>query len=136
MPRKQGESTVKPAGSAITRMTRMLTSKAKLRTGAVAVAEATKPQASAEAAGAGRRESDVAPDPGQTYMPAQTSIKTSLRSDGADHQNDQDLTPGAGERWQNEDHFTNKSGNARIGTHGRSGEPGDQPTTTTNENRR
>jgi hypothetical protein len=33
---------------------------------------------------------------------------------------------GADDRWQDEDHFTNKSGDARIGTHGRGDEPGEK----------
>lgn len=74
-----------------------------------------------------RRESDVPMDVlAQEYAPRQTSIKTSFRSDGADHERDQELPPGAGERFENEDHFTNKSGDARIGTHGRTYEPGEQ----------
>jgi hypothetical protein len=84
-----------------------------------------------------RRESDVPMDVlAQTYAPSQTSIKTSFRSDGADHERDQEMPPGAGERFENEDHFTNKSGDSRIGTHGRTYEPGEQRAATTNEARR
>lgn len=141
MPRKQGKSTVKRVGSAIARTARTLTTKLNPRKRAAAAAapaaKAAKPTALPGTARATRRESDVPLDQiAQTYVPKQTSIKTSLRSDGADHQNDQDVTPGAGERWQNEDHFTNKSGNARIGTHGRSHEPGKQRASNANENRR
>jgi hypothetical protein len=84
-----------------------------------------------------RRESDVPMDVlAQEYAPSQTSIKTSFRSDGADHERDQELPPGAGERFENEDHFTNKSGDARIGTHGRPYEPGEQRAAATNDARR
>jgi hypothetical protein len=84
-----------------------------------------------------RRESDVPMDViAQEYAPAQTSIKTSFRSDGADHERDQELPPGAGERFENEDHFTNKSGDARIGTHGRSYEANEQRAAATNDARR
>jgi hypothetical protein len=84
-----------------------------------------------------RRESDVPMDAiAQEYAPHQTSIKTSFRSDGADHERDQELPPGAGERFENEDHFTNKSGDARIGTHGRKYEPGEQRAAAANDARR
>jgi len=72
----------------------------------------------------------------QTYAPRQTSIKTSFRSDGADHERDQELPPGPGERFENEDHFTNKSGDSRIGTHGRTYEPVEQRAATANAARR
>ena len=32
------------------------------------------------------------------------------------------------ERWNDEDHFTNRSGDPRIGTHRRSYEPGERDT--------
>jgi hypothetical protein len=83
-----------------------------------------------------RRESDVPMDViAQEYAPSQTSIKTSFRSDGADHERDQELPPGAGERFENEDHFTNKSGDARIGTHGRSYESSEQRASATSDSR-
>jgi hypothetical protein len=59
-----------------------------------------------------------------TYSPKQTSLKSSFRSDGSDRQLDQEMPIGAADLWQEEDHFTNKSGDTRIGTHGRSYEPG------------
>ncbi len=60
------------------------------------------------------------------YTPRQTSLKASFRSTGEDHQRDQELADGyADERWSAEDRFTNKSGDPRIGTHGRSYEPGE-----------
>ena len=63
----------------------------------------------------------------QAYMPTQTSLKASFRSDGADQQRDQEFTLGAiDERWNDEDRFTNKSGDPRIGTHGRTYEPGER----------
>ena len=56
----------------------------------------------------------------RAYIPPVTSSKASFRSDGADHQEDQDFQGGvADDRWQNEDHYTNRSGDPRIGTHGR-----------------
>ena len=60
----------------------------------------------------------------QMYTPNQTSLKASFRSTGEDRQRDQEFASGyADERWNDEDHFTNKSGDPRIGTHGRSYEP-------------
>ena len=63
------------------------------------------------------------------YSPTQTSLKGPFRADGNDHQRDQELANGyADERWSAEDRFTNKSGDPRIGTHGRSYEPGEHRT--------
>jgi hypothetical protein len=63
----------------------------------------------------------------QAYTPTQTSLKTSFRSDGADQQRDQEFALGTvDERWNDEDRLTNKSGDPRIGTHGRTYEPGER----------
>ena len=60
------------------------------------------------------------------YTPTQTSLKAPFRADGRDQQSDQELTPGdLSDRWNAEDRFTNKSGDPRIGTHGRAYEPGE-----------
>ena len=68
-----------------------------------------------------RRESDIPLDViGGTYTPPFTGGKAGFRSDGADHQNDQEFAYGvADERWNDEDRLTNKSGDPRIGTHRR-----------------
>lgn len=72
--------------------------------------------------GPARREPDVPLDVLQReYIPPLTSSKTSFRNNGADHQRDQDAV--AADRWNDEDHFTNKSGDPRIGTHQRTYEP-------------
>jgi hypothetical protein len=61
-----------------------------------------------------------------THTVQQTSVKTSFRSDGDDRHRDQEFAGGfADERWNDEDRFTNKSGDPRIGTHGRTYEPGE-----------
>ena len=61
------------------------------------------------------------------YTPAQTSLKGPFRTDGAEQQSDQELTEGTEyERWNEEDRFTNKSGDPRIGTHGRSSDRDDE----------
>jgi hypothetical protein len=58
------------------------------------------------------------------YTPQHTSSKAGFRSDGADHQRDQEFARGAADdRWNDEDHLTNKSGDPRIGTHRRTYEP-------------
>ena len=60
------------------------------------------------------------------YTPTQTSLKASFRTDGADRERDQEYARGMNdERWNDEDRFTNKSGDPRIGTHGRTYEPGE-----------
>ena len=68
-----------------------------------------------------RRETDIPLDVlDRAYTPPLTSSKASFRSDGADHERDQEFARGiADERWNDEDHFTNKSGDPRIGTHRR-----------------
>lgn len=124
MPRKQGKSPVTRAGGAIEGTGQKLTTKRKPRksadTSEASAAMEARPKATPRTARTRRRESDVPLDLiAETYAPKQTSIKTSLRSDGADHEKDQELPPGPGETFENEDHFTNKSGDARIGTHGR-----------------
>jgi len=72
-----------------------------------------------------RREADIPLDLiGQTYTPPDTSSKASFRSDGSDHQRDQEFAMGVSdERWNDEDRLTNKSGDPRIGTHRRTYEP-------------
>jgi hypothetical protein len=65
----------------------------------------------------------------RSHSPAQTSLKAPFRATGADQQRDQEFANGAGEaRWNEEDHYTNSSGDPRIGTHRRSYEPGERDT--------
>jgi len=62
----------------------------------------------------------------RTYTPKQTSIKGPFRTSGDDHARDQELAGGyIEERWSDEDRFTNKTGDPRIGTHHRKYEPGE-----------
>ncbi len=77
-----------------------------------------------------RREPDIPIDQlNRTYSPTQTSLKGPFRTNGADRHRDQEFASGAGlERWNDEDHYTNKSGDPRIGTHRRSYEPGERDT--------
>jgi hypothetical protein len=145
MPRKQAKSAVKRAGGVIARTARKLAAKidprkhtkvaaAPKKTAKIATA---KPKVPAAKARATKLESDIPIDLlAQAYAPSQTSIKTSFRSDGADHQSDQEIPFSGGGRFENEDHFTNKSGDARIGTRGRTYEPGEQRAASKKETRR
>ena len=74
-----------------------------------------------------RRETDIPLDVlDRTYTPPLTSSKASFRSDGADHHQDQDFHRGVADtNWNDEDHYTNKSGDPRIGTRGRTYEAGE-----------
>jgi len=133
MPRN-GKSAVRKAGGAIARTARKLTAKLNPRKRSAAkTAEAAKKKIAAKpqtaTARAKQPRTDVALDLiASTYSPKQTSLKASFRSDGSDQHLDQEMPIGAADRWQDEDHFTNKSGDARIGTHGRSYEPGEADT--------
>jgi hypothetical protein len=72
-----------------------------------------------------QRETDIPLDVlARSYTPPETSSKASFRSDGKDHQSDQEFAFGSSdERWNDEDHYTNKSGDPRIGTKKRAYEP-------------
>jgi len=139
MPRK-GKSVVRKAGGAIARTARNLTAKLDPRKRTAKKAEAAKKKIAAKPTATARARqprTDVPLDLiADTYSPKQTSLKTSFRSDGADRQRDQEMPIGAANRWQDEDHFTNKSGDARIGTRGRTYEPGEQRTSSETNNRR
>lgn len=86
----------------------------------------SKQPVSAQGRGA-KRQADIPMDViDRAYTPPMTSSKASFRSDGADHQQDQELpTTMADDRWKDEDRLTNKSGDPRIGTRGRTYEPGE-----------
>ena len=63
----------------------------------------------------------------QAYTPTQTSLKGPFRTTGADRSRDQEFARGySDDRWNEEDLYTNKSGDPRIGTHGRTYEPGEK----------
>jgi len=62
----------------------------------------------------------------KTYTPKQTSLKSSFRTTGEERQRDQEFASGYVEtRWNEEDRYTNRSGDPRIGTHHRKYEPGE-----------
>jgi hypothetical protein len=97
---------------------------------------AAKKVGNAKAARLPRRDSDVPMDElAQSYTPPQTGLKGGMRGNGADRQNDQELASGvADDRWNDEDVLTNKSGDPRIGTHGRTYEPGEARAAATRNN--
>lgn len=141
MPRR-GKSIVRKASGAIARTARKMTSKLNPRKRLAAKNESTasaKSKTKPITARVPQRQTqtDIPLDLiADTYSPKQTSLKTSFRSDGSDRQSDQEMPLGTGDRWQDEDHFTNKSGDARIGTRGRTYEPGEQHASSENKNRR
>ena len=90
------------------------------------VAVRPRQRATANTARPTKREPDIPLDVlDRTYTPKQTSLKAPFRTDGGDRQRDQELTPGYDDTWNEEDKFTNKSGDPRIGTHHRKYEPGE-----------
>lgn len=80
------------------------------------------------------RQSDIPMDIiTNAYTPG-TSTKAGFRSNGNDRHRDQEFALGtADERWNDEDLLTNKSGDPRIGTHGRTYEPGEARTESRNK---
>jgi len=91
---------------------------------------ASAPMASApKPARTTRREADIPMDVITNHYTPLTGGKAGFRSDGADHQNDQEFAYGVSdERWNDEDRLTNKSGDPRIGTHRRTYEPAETRT--------
>lgn len=94
-------------------------------------------KAAPKAARHARREADIPLDVlDRAYTPPITSSKASFRSDGADHQHDQEFSRGVADAdWNDEDHFTNKSGDPRIGTRRRTYEPNENRAESRNEQR-
>jgi hypothetical protein len=120
-------SRLKRAGNVVARTAKKITAKLTPRKRAASGNGDGAQEKTAKQKRVVRRETDVPMEAlAATYTPSQTSLKTSFRSDGADRQRDQELARGvADQRWEDEDHYTNKSGDARIGTHGRTYEPGE-----------
>lgn len=129
MPRKaetrfEKKSALRRAASAVKRL---FSRGADEESAAPEPVQQTRPRAQAAKARPVQRETDIGIDVlDRAYTPPVTSSKASFRSDGADHQTDQEFAYGRGEtQWNDEDRFTNKSGDPRIGTHGRTYEPGE-----------
>jgi hypothetical protein len=126
----------KSGGGLLTRVITAVAGALKRRPGkASKAAAATKPAptrknngGTAKAARVTRREADIPMDQiASTYTPTQTSLKAGFRATGADRSRDQEFAGGvANDRWKDEDRITNKSGDPRIGTHGRTYEPGEK----------
>lgn len=100
---------------------------AAIQSSPMVTAESQSTSAPAMGRAAVRRETDIPLDVlDRTYTPPFTGGKAGFRSDGSDHQNDQEFAYGVSdERWNDEDRITNKSGDPRIGTHRRTYEPGE-----------
>jgi hypothetical protein len=113
----------------VTRAKKKITRQAKAAEPAPRKAAAAVPRKERLPERAIHREADIPLDQlAGTYTPTQTSLKASFRADGADRHRDQEFANGAGDaRWNDEDRLTNKSGDPRIGTHGRTYEPGESP---------
>jgi hypothetical protein len=121
------------AASAVKSAVRKITTRGK-KSGDV-VPEAAAPPARGRSSKAGapkaarlaKRDGDIGIERIEsTYTPPQTSLKAGFRATGADRQHDQEFVRGvADDRWNDEDLLTNKSGDSRIGTHGRTYEPGE-----------
>jgi hypothetical protein len=114
------------AGKAVKRTAKKVTARlrpAKKETKAAAPAprRAKKPRREKAAARPTQRRPDIPLDVlNRTYTPKQTSLKASFRTNGEAQEKDQELAGGfSDERFNDEDHFTNKSGDPRIGTHHR-----------------
>lgn len=131
---RQGKTSnrIARAGSAIKRTAKKTVKKVTARvrpakrrqeqkTAAPARSAAKKPRATETAARPVQRRADIPLDViAKTYTPKQTSLKAPFRTSGEDREKDQELAGGfADDRFNDEDHFTNKSGDPRIGTHHR-----------------
>lgn len=101
--------------------------KAAAKTPAKAAKRTKQPAPQTTTARRKRTQPDVAPEVLEnTYTPTQTSLKAPFRASGASRGRDQELAGGfSDERFKDEDRLTNKSGDPRIGTHGRTYEPGE-----------
>ena len=119
---------VKATAKKVTAKVRGIKAKAKAKTKApVETAASKSPKSRTASTGMAKRrpQSDVPIDAlSKAYTPKQTSLKSPFRATGAAAQRDQESV--TDERWNDEDRLTNKSGDPRIGTHGRTYEPGEK----------
>lgn len=95
-------------------------------------ARTAKPAAEPHHARPTQRQTDIPMDMlAGSYTPTQTSQKAGFRADGSDRHRDQEFGRGPErDTWRDEDRLTNKSGDPRIGTHGRTYEPNENRTST------
>jgi hypothetical protein len=118
------KNTAKKAAKKVTARLRPARRRAVKKAAEPAVKQPKKPRAEPKAARPTMRPPDIPLEVlERTYIPKQTSLKSSFRSTGEERQRDQRLAELADERFNDEDHFTNKSGDPRIGTHHRKYEP-------------
>ena len=133
---RQGKTAkrVARAGSAIKRTAKKVTARLRpakrrqeTKAAAAAPRRAKKARGQQTAARPAQRRADIPIEVlNRTYSPKQTSLKASFRASGQAQENDQELAGGfSDERFKDEDRFTNKSGDPRIGTHDRKYEPGE-----------
>jgi len=125
MPRNEKRSALQRAASAVKRLFsrgRMLDDSAPDQ---VPEGRRARPKREVHAARPTQRQADIPLEIlDSVYTPPMTSSKASFRSDGADHHRDQEFALGrADSEWNDEDRYTNKSGDPRIGTHRRRSEP-------------
>ena len=131
MARKTGMQTnidrLRRTASAVRRIFSRHSKKTEELVAAPARKERKRSMAPAHPARPAIRQTDIPLDAlDREYTPPVTSSKTSFRSDGADRERDQEFAFGRpGDRWNDEDRYTNKSGDPRIGTHRRTYEPGE-----------
>jgi len=130
MPRhEKSRSTFHRAASAVKRLFsrgQMLDDAAPVEVREPRRTEAKPARQEAQTARTTRRQADIPLDLlDNIYTPPMTSSKASFRSDGSDHQRDQEFALGRSDEseWNDEDRYTNKSGDPRIGTHRRQYEP-------------
>ena len=111
-----GAAAAAAVGAVIKKVVRKVASKKKAK------AKAARP---AVAKGRKKVEADIPMDRIENaYTPTQTSLKGPFRATGKDRSRDQEFARGvADDKWRDEDVYTNKSGDPRIGTHGRTYEP-------------
>ena len=116
------------AGKAVKRTAKKVTARLKpskrgqqAKAAAPAPRRAKKPRGEKAAARPAQRRPDIPLEVlDRTYTPKQTSLKASFRASGDAQEKDQELSGGfSDERFNDEDHLTNKSGDPRIGTHHR-----------------
>jgi hypothetical protein len=115
-------------GKAIRSVTAKVRPAAKAKQSAAQTPRAAK--VAPKAARATRRDSDIPMDRiAETYTPEHTSVKSGMRGTrgnaGAGRNEKNVGTAIDDNRWNDEDVLTNKSGDPRIGTHGRTYEPGE-----------
>ena len=137
MGKRTNHSTTSPLRRAVRAVGRAVSRFTKRSGGAevtAAPAERTAAaSASAQPSRGVKRQTDIPMDIlAAAYTPTQTSLKAGFRADGSDQHRDQEYGRGAeDDRWRAEDRFTNKSGDPRIGTHGRTYEPNENRASTT-----